>query len=340
MNPLKILANKINRPKQKQKYDILTFSTHEAYQEALARTGHNFYLIELEGFKKWNESFRKLPSNCSIIKSFDKIPSSIDFILSQERYTQIQNAKNFANALRLPIVHLDHVEPISNPALMEMKAITADVNVCITEHNKNTWGNEKAHVIRHGIDTEVFSGWAPNKSKRVVYIVNYLKDRDFFCGYSEWLEVKNLVAKMDPEIEFILIGDNPGVSKTISNPVDLCSALNSCACYINTSKFSPVPMSLLEAMSCGMPIVSTRYQEVAKILDETNSMSSNDTRFLADSIVNICNNNETYSSLGQEARKFIINNHSMESFVRNWNDIFDRAYNNRLGSVNEVFYIQ
>ena len=340
MNPVKILANKINRPAKKEKYDILTFSTHEAYQEAMAKTGHNFYLLELEGLKVWNEDFRKLPSNCVRVKSFDKIPSSIDFILSQERYSQIQNAKNFANGLRLPIVHLDHVEPISNPALATAKEIKADINVCITEHNKASWGNSKAFVIKHGINTDVFKGWIPNKSKRVVYTVNYLKDRDFFCGYSEWLQVKEAVARIDPEIEFILVGDNPGVSETISDPRKLASVLRSCACYINTSKFSPVPMSLLEAMSCGMPVVSTRYQEVTKILNETNSFSSNDIDFLASSVVNICNNNEVYSHIGAEARNYILENHSMEGFVKSWNEIFDKAYNTRLGTVNEVFYIQ
>jgi glycosyltransferase involved in cell wall biosynthesis len=114
--------------------------------------------------------------------------------------------------------------------------------------------------------------------------------------------------------------------------------LKKCACYINTSKFSPVPMSLLEAMSCGMPIVSTKHQQVAKLLNESNSISSNDLDQLVDGVVNVCNNNKLYNSIGVNARNEILNKFSMESFMNNWNDIFDKAYNKRLGELNEIFY--
>jgi glycosyltransferase involved in cell wall biosynthesis len=339
MNPVLFVSNKINR-KSKEKYDILTFSTHEAYQEAMARTGHNFFLLEMPGSKKWNEEFRKLPKNCVIVTDFEKIPSSIDFIISQERYSQIQNSKNLANALRLPLIHIDHVEPINNPALLETINIKADLNVCITEHNKESWKNKDAIVINHGIDTNVFSGWKPNGSKEVVYTVNYLRDRDFFCGHFEWEYVKNKATSIDPKIKFTLIGDNPGISRPISDPNKIAEKIKNSACYINTSKFSPVPMSLLEAMSCGTPIVSTRYQEVAKILNEENSVSSNDLDVLAEAVVKICNNEEGFESIGSNARRFIESNYSMETFIHNWNSIFNKAYNQRLGTVNEIFYIK
>lgn len=337
MNPIRFISEKINQ-KPKDKYNILTFSTHEAYQETMAKTGHNFYLLEPKGGKTWNDNFRKLPSNCKIIKDTKKIPYDIDILLSQERYGQLQYMVSLSNSTRIPLIHIDHVEPIKDENFQTLLKFKADQHVFITDHNKQSWGVD-GQVIKHGIDTELFSGWKHNNSKKVVYTVNYLQDRDFFCGWREWSYIKAKVAKIDPEIEFILIGDNPGISRPISDKNELVNKLKSCACYINTSKFSPVPMSLLEAMSCGMPIVSTRYQQVSQLLDHKNAISSNNPDMLADAVVNICNNNELFADMGTAARQHILDEFSVESFIKNWNDLFTKIYNQRLSNPHEVLYI-
>ena len=226
MNPVSFIATKINA-KPKKKYDILTFSTHEAYQEAMAKTGHNFYLLQPDGQKKWNSNFRKVPDNCFLINSVGKIPKDIDFMISQERYSQIQAMLDLSNVTRIPVIHIDHVEPIKNEHFNFLKSRVADKHVFITKHNMESWEGD-GEVVNHGIDTKVFSGWRPNKSKTVVYTVNYLKDRDFFCGWKEWSYVRDRVGQIDPSIKFILIGDNPGVSNTISDPVELSKKLTSC----------------------------------------------------------------------------------------------------------------
>lgn len=338
MNPVSFIATKINA-KPKRKYNILSFSTHEAYQEAMAKTGHNFYLLQPKGQKQWNEKFRKVPNNCFLIQSVDKIPKDIDFMISQERYSQIQSMLSLSNIIRVPVIHIDHVEPIKNEHFNFLKSHIADKHVFITQHNMESW-ETSGEVINHGIETEVFKGWKPNKSKTVVYTVNYLKDRDFFCGWKEWNYIRDGVSKIDPTINFILIGENPGISSTISDPSELAKKLNSCSCYLNTSKFSPVPMSLLEAMSCGMPIVSTRHQQVAKILNENNSISSNDLDELVKAVVDICNTETKYSVMGNNARQLILESFSMNDFINNWNRIFNETYNLKLSKPHEILHIQ
>ena len=173
----------------------------------------------------------------------------------------------------------------------------------------------------------------------VIYTVNFLKERDVFCGWQEWEQIKAYVNNIDPQIEFKLIGNNPGISETISDPIELCKAINEASCYLNTSKYSPVPMSLLEAMSCGIPVISTRHQEVAKILNDGNSISSNQIGVLGDAIISVCNNQDSHSGIGVQARKFIEQNYSLDSFVSNWNDLFEEARKLKLGTVNEILSI-
>jgi len=340
MNPVNFIANKINR-QSKSRYNIACFATHESYQEALAKTNHTFYVLNPSNGKTWNSAYRKLPSNCILMSDFNEMPYDIDIILSQERASQLSLMNNFSNISRCPVINIDHTEPLGDTNLVEnLKKIKSDFNVFITSHNKTSWANTDGIVIKHGIDTNIFKGWVPNKKKKVVYIVNLLKERDYACGWKEWNFIKDEVKKIDPNIEFTLIGNNPGISEPVNDPVKIADLLSNSSCYINTSKYSPLPMSLLEAMSVGMPIVSTRNQEVSTVLNKENSLSSNDIAELIKNVVDVCNNNQNYARFGASARRTILSDFSLETFIKNWNDLFDKAYNLRLGKKHEVFHIK
>lgn len=336
MNPIVSIANRINKPCKKNKYKILTYATHESYQTALAETGHEFLLLRRQGAKEWETKYKPLPKNTHVLDRISDTEYDIDFILSHERFGQLQISKQISTALRLPIVHVEHIEPQTNnwseEYFNQLKSVKADINVFITEHNKNSWGCESGVVVKHGIRTNLFSGWNTNlltSHKYVLYIVNWLEQRDQFCGYSEWMYVKNKVESLDPTIKFVLIGDNPGISQPVSNELDLVKAINSCSCYVNTSRLSPVPMSLMEAMSCGAPCVSTAKQEIPKIMSNEN-ICTNDLDAMCDQIIKICNDKEYASMIGNFCRSRIVENYNMDSFVESWNSVFDSAYKLKL----------
>lgn len=333
MNSIEYICKRFTE--KSRPYNILTFATHEGYQTLLSNTEHNFYLLDRPDLpKKWDDRYRPLPKNHFIIQNVKNI--DIDFILTQERFRQYQIGYEISKLSRLPIVHLEHIEPQdrwSKEQFHIMKNFRGDINVYITEHNKNKWECEEGIVIPHGINTDKYQGWNhSNNKKYVLYVVNQLKDRDYFCGYHVWNDIKHLVQEKDPDIEFILVGDNPGISSPISNEETLIRMYNNCVCYLNTSQLSPVPLSLLEAMSCGCPIVSTAKQEIPKIVnDSINGFCTNDIPSLVNSIIQLSNDKELSLRLGKEARQTIIDKFSLDNFVKNWNNIFDKAYNIKIG---------
>lgn len=347
MNRIKTILNKVNQ-KPKDKLQILSFVTHESYQTELAKTGHDFYFLHTQKSKPWDTRFRPMPSNCHVITSLLE-DLKLDFILSQERFGQLQMALDLSRQTRLPVVHMEHVEPQldrwSPEHFQNIQKLKGDLNVFITEHNKKSWGygdDNDAVVIPHGIDTELFNGWNPNREKPyVLYVVNQLEGRDYFCGYKEWKAIKDAVQKEHPEIEFRLVGDNPGLGKPAKNIQDLVKQYQGCVAYLNTSKLSPVPMSLLEAMSVGCPVFSTAKQEIPNIvapldwnLDEGdhNGFCTNNIDDLIRAIIKYLSSDiEAQKQISILARETILHNFSSKQFIDDWNKIFTKAYNLELG---------
>ena len=97
--------------------------------------------------------------------------------------------------------------------------------------------------------------------------------------------------------------------------------------YINPSTLSPVPTSLLEAMSCGCAIVTTSTCEIPKIIKNgENGFISNDESELRGYIETLLSDPELANKMGQEARKTIQEHFSEARFTEQWNKIFDKAY--------------
>ena len=97
--------------------------------------------------------------------------------------------------------------------------------------------------------------------------------------------------------------------------------------FLNTSTISPVPTSLLEAMACGCAVVTTATCMIPEIIEDgVNGYISNDEDQLQSSIQNLLNNPGLAKELGENARQTIIEKFNEDSFVGNWNNIFNRAY--------------
>ena len=100
------VINKALNPK-KEKYNILTFDTHERYQSQLCKTGHNFYSFRYDNCKEWDTSYAPVPENHYILPANSVITGlEFDFILSQSKFGQFQVAHQLASTFDIPILSL------------------------------------------------------------------------------------------------------------------------------------------------------------------------------------------------------------------------------------------
>lgn len=318
------IINKANKP-SKEKYNILTFNTHERYQSQLAKTGHNFYAFMHENAKEWFPGHADRPENYYILPK-NTVPSiDFDMILCQSKFGQYQITSQIKSALRLPIISLEHTLPIPNwpvAQLDAMRNMVGDVNVFISDYSAKQWNLDAPYVvINHSIDSEKYK---PEDSKirkpQVLSVVHDFINRDYCCNYSGW---KRITEGLPTRV----VGDTPGLSKQSPSEMDLIKEYQSSQIFLNTSTISPIPTALLEAMSCGCAVVTTATCMIPEIIENgVNGFLSNSEEELQNYIKLLLIDSKLREELGNNARQSVIENFSESAFINNWNEVFNHAY--------------
>jgi len=309
-----------------EKYNILTFPTHERYETQLCKTEHEFYSFNLPDYKQWNRQQISPPANYHILPQSQLCEYiKYDFILVQSKFWQYQVAQQINKSLGLPIICLEHTLPtpqtLSQDHINNMKQMVGDINIFISEYSKNIWGiNYNTEVVHHGIDTDTFSDLVMSKEDYILTVANDFVNRDYCLNYSGW---KRITAGLKTK----LVGDTKGLSQSASSTEELVEEYNKCAVYFNSSTISPIPTSLLEAMSCGCAVVSTATCMIPEIITNgINGFISNDESELRNYLQMIISDSDLRQTLGNNARQTIKTMFAQDKFINKWNEIFNNAY--------------
>jgi glycosyltransferase involved in cell wall biosynthesis len=251
-----------------------------------------------------------------------------DLILAQHRFGQIQMAIDINRKLNIPIICLEHTVPTPNlteEQRYKMGQLQGDVNVFISNYSARVWNhygvNRNLNLIEHSVDQEVFKPLKNvKKEKGVLTVANDFKNRDYCLNYSGWERITS-------GLPFRLVGENNENCESFGEPSQLCEAYNSCSVYLNTTTFSTIPMSLLEAMACGCAVVSTATCAIPEVIKNGyNGFISNDERELRKCVEGLLNNPGLRDEIGKNARKTIEERFTEEKFISSWNEIFIKTY--------------
>jgi glycosyltransferase involved in cell wall biosynthesis len=93
-------------------------------------------------------------------------------------------------------------------------------------------------------------------------------------------------------------------------------------CFILNSNYEGLPCVLLEAMSCGIPVISTKVGAVPEIIDQHQGMlvPINDYQTLANAMESMIQNNKEYNQ--SEIRKRVIEKYSYPAIAKDFDLIF------------------
>jgi len=212
---------------------------------------------------------------------------------------------------------------------------------------------ERVFTIPNGVDTQRFvldssmRGWLRRtlnlpEHSRLVGIVAALREEK---NHSQFINAACQVQKLLPETHFVIVGDGPERQKIeteiadsgiqshfhlLGSRQDTPRILAGLDVFCLTSKNEANPVSILEAFSCGVPVVSSNVGSICEtVLPETTGLLTKplNASETASALCRLLENPGLASQLGRNGRNRVVANCSLQSMVQGYQSLIQRLYN-------------
>ena len=306
MLPVNNILRSVYRASNKDpKLNILTLCrNNEKYISLLAQTGHDFYLPYEH---RWNQSIEAAPANVYPLR-WD---SDLDFIICYDRAEQYMEAYNLSRQLHVPIILIDMCsEDLIRPhSILEgLKARDKNalirkpiLRVCNSKYIHNSWNNDSVSItIPLGIDCDRF--YLKEKSNEIAVALDN----------NTSAEVGGVVSNNLANAYKILLTDQPDHG----NPTVIDTHY-----FINSN--TTITIKLLEAMAAGNVVICLKSNEMESFIQHNhNGVLINSIDDLSNTIKTLENTPNKSVEIGNNARSHILENHSLENFIKKWKTAF------------------
>ncbi|HVW00851.1 MAG TPA: glycosyltransferase [Planctomycetaceae bacterium] len=210
---------------------------------------------------------------------------------------------------------------------------------------------EKVRVIPNGIDINRFAPrpidpalrarWNVGPNDPTAGIVAALrpeKNHDLF------LEMAQRVLPTNPQAKFLIVGDGAerarleekarelgvtGAVRFCGNQSDIPTMLSLMDVSLLTSHVEAAPVSILEAMACGKPVVSTRVGSVSEMAlhGETGWLvQPGDVNDLAKRVTELFRDPAMSQRFGETGRRRVVEKYSVELMVKGYEELLTEVY--------------
>jgi glycosyltransferase involved in cell wall biosynthesis len=229
--------------------------------------------------------------------------------------------------------------------------IVCSSNAAKKGHEKFGYDNSKMTVITNGVDTSKFKPDLDARARlrklaclgRDDFVVGFPARFHPIKGHQMFLQAASTVAKCNANIKYILCGDgvapiNMELQSIISNLGledrvvmlgvfdDMKSFFAGIDAMAITSHSESFPLTLIEAMSCGVPCVTTDVGDCAEIVGETGFVTAvGDSEATAKAIIRIMNMDiVNRNTLGMAARRRVENNYAIDITVDKYRALYKK----------------
>lgn len=220
---------------------------------------------------------------------------------------------------------------------------------------------DKVRVIPNGVDIRRFR-FLPASRARIRSELGIAADAPVCGVVAAQRPEKNLhlfldsaaqVLKKRPEARFVLVGDGPerealetqtrrlGIQDEVHFAgvrADIPQMLATMDLFALTSDNEASPVSILEAMCCGLPVVSTNVGSVAESVCDGYSgylTPTGDVAATAEAWLKVLADHRTGRQMGRIGREHVVTRHSLQHMISGYEDLLTELYE-RKASVNRV----
>jgi len=315
---------------------VLTFNFHEPYLWLMAKTGLDFTVGQYRDpplARAWHNKYRPTPTNMSLVDEpvWKAALRAGDF--------DVVVAQNETNAATLIGYDVPKLLVCHNRKTFLKTTVGADTEnpeeayekllqrlqehfrfVFISASKRGDYGIP-GDVVLPGIDVDEFGGYT-GEIPKVLRVGNMMRDRDlmFDVEFQEKVcqGVATRVAGFDPLI--------PGAEEAESFE-DLLRLYRAHRCYLHVTRQEyedGYNLALLEAMACGMPIVSLANR-TSPLTDGVDGFVSEHAEVLRGRVWELMDNDDLARAMGVHARETVAAKFPITAFVEDWRRVIEEA---------------
>jgi len=301
-----------------------------------AQTGFDIWVGDwmrrADGTTGWDLQKRPLPENLTLLK---KQSEAVQILKTGACDTVICHTLQdlaFVAPFDVPTVYLTH-NALQNDGMNDhttMAKLQKEIGSFLTAHKGifaaispmklNSWGLD-GFIVRPGINLNEYGGYVGDDA-RALSVGNLFVERDHMLGFRY---LKNILEN----VPRLLVGENPKLAeaKKAENWETLKKYFRQCRVYVNTTVEAfedGYNLGMLEAMATGMPVVCLANGS-SPIVDGVNGYISEDTGYLQDRVLALLKDQNLAKKLGDQARKTVAKDFSVQTFVETWHKIVDAS---------------
>jgi glycosyltransferase involved in cell wall biosynthesis len=335
----------------KTNYKINTL--YEEYFKIYRLRGVNF-----SPYKEVFEGYPYLPTLPKLIKELkpDIIHAESQLFLPSYQAISTASKLNIPSVLTIHGVFADRGFLTNNAQLAYLKTFGAKmfklVNkiICLSKGDHDEiiqlgCPKEKISIIPTAVDFDLFKPGKQNSEDWIVWSGRFVQEK----GIKTLIDIAKIVlTKRSINIKFIFIGDGPLLLEcmnivrkddTINKSViftgwiereKLAEILSKSSIFIFPSLKEGMPISVLEAMSSGLPILGSDISGIKElIIDSYNGylLKSGNSILFADKILYLLDNNNIKEKMGDNSRKQILNKYNFNFVCKQIQNIYEEVYN-------------
>lgn len=294
--------------------------------------------------------FPIIPALIAKYKYNAKIVTSEHGVFIRERLLAI-NSSNYSFFLKKILVKFS--ESITKLAYYSSDRILS-VNKFNMKWEKMYGAQEdKIGVIYNGIDHELFT--PKSKPAHLIGVPTVVAAARIFDlkDICTMIRTCDVVRRVIPNVKFLIYGDNKAVPEYTAECEALISELNIkdnfvLAGYHNkphelfcegdvsilTSISEGFPYTVLESMSCGVPVVATDVGGVSEALDDSCGFicKPKDHMALGNSVIQLLQNEELRLNKGANARQRVIDNFTINTFINQYEQEYSTLNDSKLNN--------
>ena len=311
--------------------NVLVWQIHGSYLNTLVRSfagePHRFYLPtkpdKPEGYGgrgptfPWSDETVNVPAE-------DVRDLDLDLVIYQSEKNLREDAREILTEEQraLPAIFLEHntpqgrindmVHPVDDPGILL---------VHVTHFNDLFWDARRTptRVIDHAVVPT--GGGYTGGVERGVSLVNDLPRRERVVGGDVFLRARE-------EVPLDLFGFN---SREVGGLGDLPQAdvhekMKPYRFYFNPIRYTSLPLSVLEAMELGLPVVALATTELVSVIkDGENGVIATDVGYLIERMRGLLVDPGEARRLGEAGRRTIRERFGLERFAMDWEAAFEEA---------------